>query len=375
MPAAADGGNRGGEGRRRPTDEESKHLARDGAEGPGGSQGRPAHPTVSVVVPVFNGGTDLRRCLESIRHCTPPPDEVIVVDDASTDGSHEVAQAMGATCLRLEEQRGPAHARNRGAEWASGEILFFVDADVELAADAVAEVLHAFAHESGLAAVFGSYDDRPAAPNFLSQYKNLLHHFVHQSSEERAWTFWAGCGAVRRDVFLSIGGFDEDYRRPSIEDIELGGRLRQAGHEIRLRKSLQGKHLKRWTPLSLLRADIRDRAVPWASLLSRQGGLVNDLNLRWPSRVSAAAAGILVTLAAAAILWPRLWILVALVAGLLVVLNLPLYAFFRRQRGLPFALGCIAWHWLYYVYSGAVFVAVYGAGIRPLTGGRGEPRR
>ncbi len=55
--------------------------------------------------------------------------------------------------------------------------------------------------EPDLAAVFGSYDDEPAAPNFLSQYKNLFHHFVHQQGSAEASTFWSGCGAILWPTF------------------------------------------------------------------------------------------------------------------------------------------------------------------------------
>src|SRR5439155_18197341 len=115
----------------------------------------------------------------------------------------------------------PAVARNLAAGEARGAVLFFVDADVRLAPDAVARVQTEFQSDPGLAALFGSYDQLPAAPNFISQYKNLLHHFVHQDSADEGTSFWAGCGAIRRDIFASLGGFNTGYRRPSIEDIEL----------------------------------------------------------------------------------------------------------------------------------------------------------
>ena len=70
------------------------------------------------------------------------------------------------------------------------------------------------------------------ANNFVSQYKNLFHHFVHQDASGTATSFWAGCGAIRRDIFLRLGGFNTAYKRPSIEDIELGYRLTRAGHRI-----------------------------------------------------------------------------------------------------------------------------------------------
>ena len=57
----------------------------------------------------------------------------------------------------------------------------------------------------------------------VSQYRNLLHHFVHQHGHAEASTFWAGCGAIRRAAFDAVGGFDAArFPRPSIEDIELG---------------------------------------------------------------------------------------------------------------------------------------------------------
>ena len=90
---------------------------------------------------------------------------------------------------------------------------------------------------------------------------------------ERATTFWSGCGAVRRSLFLDMGGFDESYARPCIEDIELGARLTRSGHAIVLRKSMQVTHLKKWTFWSMLKSDIWDRAVPWTNLVLREGKL------------------------------------------------------------------------------------------------------
>ena len=78
---------------------------------------------------------------------------------------------------------------------------------------------------------------------------------------------------------LALGGFDEGYRQPSIEDIELGYRLKQAGHRIRLCKALQVKHLKRWSVVSLLKSDFFDRALPWTELILRDRRVINDLNL------------------------------------------------------------------------------------------------
>ena len=235
--------------------------------------------TVAVVVPVYNGGAKFRASLDSIRRAVPPPDELIVVGDGDTDGSSQYAEAAGITVHRFPAPGGPGRARNLGASRAKSDILFFVDADVTVPENVIRRVKEIFAQHAEVAAVIGSYDDQPKEPNFLSQYRNLLHHYVHQNGREEASTFWGACGAIRRDVFLTMGGFDETYTKPSIEDIELGYRLKKAGYTIRLCKSLQVKHWKRWTVVSMLQADFFQRALPWTQLIHRDGGLVNDLNI------------------------------------------------------------------------------------------------
>jgi hypothetical protein len=130
---------------------------------------------------------------------------------------------------------------------------------------------------------------------FSSQFKNLFHHFVHQQGRQQAVTFWSGCGAVRRDVFLKSGGFNSDrYPRPSIEDIELGYRLTAAGHRIMVNKEVQVKHLKNWTILGMIKADIFDRAIPWTPLILQERDLPNDLNLGLSQRASALLLCVLI---------------------------------------------------------------------------------
>lgn len=242
--------------------------------------------TISVIIPVYKGGENFRSCLLSLLNSSSPADEIIAVADGEGDGSWRIAEAFNVQVLRLDGPNGPAHARNRGAQIARGEILFFVDADVTVSPNTTGKMMEVFRNQPDLAAVFGSYDDSPMATNLLSQYKNLLHHYIHQTAGEEASTFWAGCGAIKRDIFLSMGGFNETYQHPSIEDIELGFRLKKAGYRIRLCKTLYCKHLKRWSFISLLKSDIFYRALPWTDLILKKGWWINDLNLRTSSRVS-----------------------------------------------------------------------------------------
>lgn len=309
-----------------------------------------------MIIPVKDGGAAFRRCLASLHAATVAPLELIVVADGDTSGSFRDAQAFGARILELPETGGPARARNRGAQLSRGEVLLFLDADVAVHKDTLARVRDCFAADGDLTALFGSYDDRPAAPNFLSQYRNLLHHFVHQTGRDEASTFWSGCGAIRRDVFLAMGGFDETYRRPSIEDIELGYRLARAGHRVRLEKSVQATHLKEWRAASILRTDFAQRAVPWTELILRDGRFINDLNLRHGSRASVGLA--FVALLALLISPWQPWGLVAALSclGALLLLNRSLLSFFLRKRGVLFTAAVIPWLVIYQLYSGLGFI-------------------
>jgi hypothetical protein len=244
--------------------------------------------------------------------------------------------------------------------------LLFLDADVVVTENTLGQFAEIFKRDPQTAAVFGSYDDSPTAKDFVSQYRNLLHHFVHQRSSSDAITFWAGCGAVRRDAFMETGGFDAGrFPRPSIEDIELGYRMRESGYRIKLVKDIQVKHLKHWRLLPMLRTDIFNRAVPWSRLILETKTMPRDMNLRLSDRVSAFLTGLLVisvlililepigVLRIVPIAWAAVFALI--IAAALIMLNRDVYGFFMRKRGMGFTLLAVPMHLFYFLYSGASF--------------------
>ena len=265
--------------------------------------------SLAVIVPASDSPPTLERCVEAIRAARRPPDEVIVV-----------TTPPGA---------GPAAARNAGAAQAGSDLLAFVDADVVVHEDVFARMREAFAEDSGLAAIFGSYDAEPEAPGAVSGFRNLLHHHVHQEAAGPATTFWAGIGAVRRDAFESAGGFDERrYAEPSIEDVELGMRMSEGGARIVLDPGMQGTHLKRWSLGSMARTDFSRRGVPWVALLIERREASTTLNLGWRHRASA-----LVSLAGIAALLARRPGLAAASVATLLALNGSFYGLLLRTRG------------------------------------------
>jgi len=316
-------------------------------------------PKISVIIPVHNGGNSFVRCLDSLQCSTQQPDEIIVVADGDTDGSWQVAETFGAKVFRYPSAGGPARARNRGAEVAQGDILLFIDADVTVHPNTLLRVEEKFRKDSELAAIIGSYDDAPGDNRFLSQYKNLFHHYTHQVSSDTAFTFWGACGAVRRAVFHEVGGFDENYRKPCVEDIELGYRLRRAGHTIRLCKDVQVKHLKQWTPTSLLKAEFFYRALPWTELILSDRQFDADLNLSYANRFSVILVFALLGCLFVSPFAPVVLAIAPILIISLLIINRSVYHFFYQKRGLLFALRVVPWHWFYFLYGGTAFV--YGA--------------
>jgi cellulose synthase/poly-beta-1,6-N-acetylglucosamine synthase-like glycosyltransferase len=326
-----------------------------------------AQPTLSVIVPVYNAMDDLKRCLDALAASQYDDFDVLVADDGSTEPVASLVEQYGFGYVRLDGPGGPARARNHGVTCVRGQYVVFIDADVCVHNDTLARFVQRFIADPTLAAVVGTYDDAPAAPQFLSQYKNLFHHYVHQRFDGEISTFWSGCGAMRRELFVAFGGFDEQrYRRPAIEDIELGTRLSAAGYRIVLDRRIQAKHLKRWTLWSLLKTDVSSRGIPWIRLMLRAGIITHSLNTEPMQRCSVALVYLTVLSLLIAMWWPLAWIGVGLLMCTITAVNLDFYRYFVRRRGLWFTVRVIPLHWLYFGYCGCC--VVWGTLLHYLTG-------
>ena len=182
----------------------------------------------SIIIPVRNQREQMRRCLKALEPQLGR-DELIVVDDASTDGSGEVARQFGAKVITLPHKQGPAAARNAGAGLALGDILLFTDADCEPAPGWSEALVQALIPPS-VAAAYGVYGSRQ---------KNWVARLCQLEFEERYFRLArrptidfiaTHCAAVRRWVFLQVGGFRSDLR--GNEDVELACRLAERGDRL-----------------------------------------------------------------------------------------------------------------------------------------------
>ena len=314
--------------------------------------------SISVVVPAYRAAHLLPGVLAPLlaMQRSGEVSEVLVIDDCSPDDTAKVARELGARVLTTPQNGGPGAARNLAAAEAVGDILWLVDSDV-IAQEGGGTIIRRAFEEPGVKAVFGSYDDAPAGTPWFSRYKNLMHRFYHQRARREAQTFWAGCGAIDRVLFLEIGGFDvETYAVPSIEDIELGYRIRHAGGRILLLPELEAKHLKVWTIRNAMFTDIFCRALPWSRLMVSREGLMDDLNTGWSERLKAGVALVLLAQPLVLLAAPGLWPLTLAVALLALLLNWAFARYLFKNGGLGLALGGMLYHQVYYVYSASVFV-------------------
>lgn len=306
---------------------------------------------LSVVVVVRDGAATLDRALTAVLASEIPRDdyELIVVDDASSDESTNIAARYADAVVRLSgRQCGPAYARNRGADLARGEVVVFVDVDAMVKPSTLPGMLEMLARHPGLAAIAASRDATPAAANFASQYWNLLVHFGEHRNALIEDSFPSGCAAIRRSVLLEVGMYDEwRFATACLESVELGKRVAEAGHGVLLSRELQFSHLKRWSFLSVC-GEVWKRSALLARSLGYQRAHASApaevVFTLCQTAVPAFAFICTILLCSAFFAEPSRPIAVAVAVMGLVVANFPVYHFFRRTRGLLFAIAVAPVH-------------------------------
>jgi len=296
--------------------------------------------SVSVIVPAYNAARTLPHTLAAFPPPIPPL-EIIVVDDGSTDDTAQIARAAGARVRTLEKNIGAAAAKNCGAQLATGEILFFTDADIVPLREAL-ERLDAAFQAPEVDGIVGLLDENIPHANWASQYKNLWMNFTYARfvGAERIGLFYTSVAAMRRAVFLRLGGFDENYRGASIaEDTEFGQRAWGNGARIRLAPELRVTHLKAYTFGGVLREDYkRARALMLMRLRKRGAPFFTSVPIFYQLAVPTIYLT-LIFLLAALVLQNIVLVLAALLGlGVFWALNFSLLRFLAQKRGFLFAL-------------------------------------
>ena len=301
----------------------------------------------TVVVPAYNAEATLDACLGALVSARPAPAEIILYDDGSTDATAEIARAHGARVLTGETaQAGPAVGRNAGIAAARTDRVVVVDADVVVEPDAPGRLAREVGEDT--VASFGAYADAARTRNLAGRYANLRHHHTHATAPREAETFWSGLGAVDRGSFLAVGGFDEGFERPCVEDVELGLRLRGRGR-IAILPEARGHHLKDWTLRQLWHTDVFCRAVPWSEMMA-QGRIPATLNTDRTEQIKSVLAHLVWLFALAALVVPIAGLVALGVLGAYLWMNRRFLALLARDS-VSLAVAGAGLHLAYHLYA------------------------
>ncbi len=193
-------------------------------------------PTISVVIPVYNGAKTIRETIASVLAQSFEDLEVLVINDGSTDETGEIVQRIADPRLKLLNypNAGLAASRNRGIHRAKGEYISFIDADDLWTPDKLAAQYQAL-QEHPQAQVAYSWTD------WIDLDDRLIRPAARLSFEGRVYEYlvlldFLGCGSnplIRREFLLHVGGFDESL--PAAEDWDLWIRLAAQGEFVCVR--------------------------------------------------------------------------------------------------------------------------------------------
>lgn len=265
---------------------------------------------ISVVIPAFNVEKTIGACLAALNAQIAPGDEIIVVDDGSTDATRAVAASHHARVI-AQTNRGAGAARNIGAQNARGDILLFIDADSIPDPRWIANLTAPFA-DAGMAGASGEKKSRQK--NLWARYVQTEYDWRYERlSSHRVIDFVdSSTAAYRRDIFLAHGGFDTTLS--DAEDTELSFRLSERGCRMALARDAIVWHTHPESLGEFLRRKFR-YAFWRAIVLSKHPRKVAaDTRTPQSQKVQMLIAGALIPVALGAILWNALVWLVVLLA-------------------------------------------------------------
>jgi GT2 family glycosyltransferase len=317
-------------------------------------------PEVSVIIPGHNARSTLRQSLESVFANEGVSYEVIFVNDASTDDTERIALEFPCRVISLRKNIMSANCRNLGARHALSDLLVFFDADQLMEPDTLFKYVRTMREHPEAHAVVGSLSAVTPMPGFFSKFKNLQHHFVHQTANPEGTTLASGLMAIRAGVFREAGGFEPAFSGASIEDIALGYKLVRTGHRIRFQPDIQVVHLKSYTLRQMVRSDILHRAIPWTGLMLREKIVKSDLNTKSSNVASVVLAWLLpivVALALGTIGFAGAAIVGLTLVAVIAVLNAPFLRACHRYFGTWFLVRSVAFLPAMYFYHGLGLLA------------------
>ena len=334
-------------------------------------------PYLSIIIPAYNASLSLGKLLDSLTKSTFKNFEVVIGDDASNEQltvntlQAGKKKAFPLKVIRLTRNRGPAAARNVASKRAKGEILVFLDSDVTCYPDTIGKIASKFKEDHDLTAVTGVWDKHQKTKAFFPQFKAIRDWSYWTNERDRDgyyYLFSTRIAAIRRDVFLRLGGFNEVFRQ--MEDVELTYRIAKRyaiifAPDVRVHHEFEGfwpvakKYFWRsyyWTKLY----KVRKKFDPVATTV-------------WESMAGVTGAGVVGVIVFGIVLFfivPLPWIksLVGIGAATLLLIHMILlHKFLRfvyRERGFVFMLKALGVGLILYtiILTGAAYYSLRSGG-------------
>lgn len=302
-------------------------------------------PFVSLIIPNRNGAPTIGKCLETAFASAYAPLEVIVVDDCSQDTSVEIIRKFPCKLVRLEKHSGASRARNVGAQHASGDQLFFTDADCLLREDTLSVAARTLAAAGPNVIVGGTYTALPHDTDLLGAFQSVFVNYSETKNADHPDYIAAHALAVHSATFRKTGGFAEDFL-PILEDVEFSHRVRQAGYRLVVNPELMVQHIFNFSLVGSLRNAFR-KSMYWTAYSLGNGDLLVDSGAASAElKINVASYGLTALLVLlSALAGTAVWLVpVPLIVGLNLLANRGLLRAFRRARGCRFALAAAGYY-------------------------------
>lgn len=312
---------------------------------------------ISIVIPTYNASRFIPDLLDSIFKQAVDDMEVIIVDDCSTDNTVEIVRKYPVRLIAMERNGGPAKARNRGVREAKGDIIFFLDSDVVVLNGTVKAVKEHFEKNPSAKCVIGICDTMSLNKGFVPHYMAMF-EYIHLigTPGNKVSVFAPRCGAIKKDFFEEIGGYNESYKGADVEDFELARRVNRTDPII-LNEKMLVRH--QFANFKQAMRNYFKRTVMWVHLFFKEKKLDN-------AGPTAPSNGIAALCAFASFmllfLMPCAPVLKNAVIFLLIIFffaNLKWWNFMRKEAGLFFAVRALFLN--YFLGIVIMFAAVYGA--------------
>lgn len=336
-------------------------------------------PRSSIVIPVRNDAVRLAKLLGSFSEDDWRSHEVLVVDDASTDDTPDVAKRFPVTVISMGRQAGPAAARNLGVERAREDVIVFLDSDVVLGRGALARLTKWF-DDPDVVGVSTIASLQPANPGFIQSYCAVADRYVwdnwgrspqasRRAEVARTPFLSTRVGGIRKHVFRELGGFDVRFDRPCIEDAEFSLRMSRKYRVVmddavvftHHWPSTPGRVMRRaWYNSRLLMGAMRESGTDVGGLVPAHERV---------GRISAAVGALLVPVA---LFSTSAALASGALLGLSIAMHRELFRTFREAGGTAFTFGAGAVH-LFVTISGLAGAA--SALVSAPSASTGVPRR